>query len=591
MDLYTIRNMLSQGKSIYDLPLRVTFYARVSTDRYEQLNSLENQVMYFENFIKEQENWIFVEGYVDEGISGTSVKKREDFLRMVDDAKKKKFDLILTKEISRFSRNTLDSIKYTQELLSCGVGVHFLSDNINTFQPDSELRLTIMSSIAQEEIRKLSERVRFGYKRSVEKGIVPGSNNIYGYTKNKGKLVIDEEQAKFIRLIFETYVSENIGVHRLGFKLFEEYGVTNYSGKPIAGTVIKNIIRNPKYKGYFCAHKETTVDYHDRKRKRFKRDEWIVYKDNETCPPIVSEELWDKANEILDARSKKHDQINKNNKYNKFPFSGLMHCHFDGATFVRGTYQIGKGDRSRRRKFWACNNYRIHGKKKTEGCNSPVLYYEELVEVCKKILNMILVCQDDLISEINDIFSDIRTKKDYKKEIKLIDEKLFKTNNEKKELIMMRMRKEIDLKEYNSLKDDVDEKINSLEENKRKLIEEEQNEQSSEKNFEEFKKKINDMVLSDDEKILEIAQLFFEDIRVESIKDDETDQKVILHAKLNVSNSKDDTFDFNKFLLLFCTRQGCRYYDKYLCLRFRRLLRRYDESKSQRNRYEKYYLP
>ncbi len=591
MDLYAIRNMLGQGKSIYDLPLRVTFYARVSTDRYEQLNSLENQVTYFSNFIKEQENWTFVEGYVDEGISGTSVKKREDFLRMVDDAKKKKFDLIITKEISRFSRNTLDSIKYTQELLSNGVGVHFLSDNINTFQPDSELRLTIMSSIAQEEIRKLSERVRFGYKRSVEKGIVPGSNNIYGYTKNKGKLVIDEEQAKFIRLIFETYVSENIGVHRLGFKLFDEYGVTNYSGKPIAGTVIKNIIRNPKYKGYFCAHKETTVDYHDRKRKRFKRDEWIVYKDNETCPPIVSEELWNKANEILDARSKKHDQINKNNKYNKFPFSGLMHCYFDGATFVRGTYQIGKGDRSRRRKFWACNNYRIHGKKKTEGCNSPVLYYEELVEVCKKILNMILVCQDDLISEINDMISDIRTKKDYKKEIKLIDEKLFKTNNEKKELIMMRMRKEIDLKEYNSLKDDLDEKINSLEENKRKLIEEEQNEQSSEKNFEEFKKKINDMVLSDDEKILEIAQLFFEDIRVESIKDDETDQKVILHAKLNVSNSKDDTFDFNKFLLLFCTRQGCRYYDKYLCLRFRRLLRRYDESKSQRNRYEKYYLP
>lgn len=561
MDLYTIRNMLSQGKSIYDLPLRVTFYARVSTDRYEQLNSLENQVMYFSNFIKEQENWTFAEGYVDEGISGTSVKKREDFLRMVDDAKKRKFDLILTKEISRFSRNTLDSIKYTQELLSNGVGVHFLSDNINTFQPDSELRLTIMSSIAQEEIRKLSERIRFGYKRSVEKGIVPGSNNIYGYTKNKGKLVIDEEQAKSIRLIFETYVSENIGVHRLGFKLFDEYGVCNYSGKPIAGGVIKNIIRNPKYKGYFCAHKETTVDYHDRKRKRFKRDEWIVYKDNETCPPIVSEKLWDKANEILDARSKKHDQINKNNKYNKFAFSGLMHCYYDGATFVRGTYQIGKGDRSRRRKFWACNNYRIHGKKKNEGCNSPVIYYEELVEVCKKILKMMLTCQDDLISEINDMISDIRTKKDYKREIKQLEDKTFKINNEKKELIMMRMRKEIDVKEYNSLKDDLDKQIETLEETKRKLIEEEQSQESSEKNFDDFKKKINDIVFSDDEKILEIAQLIFEDIRVESIKDDETDQKVILHAKLNVFNSKDDTFNFDKFLLLFCIRQRCSFND------------------------------
>lgn len=557
MDLYTIRNMLGQGKSIYDLPLRVTFYARVSTDRYEQLNSLENQVMYFSNFIKEQENWTFVDGYVDEGISGTSVKKREDFLRMVDDAKKRKFDLILTKEISRFSRNTLDSIKYTQELLICGVGVHFLSDNINTFQPDSELRLTIMSSIAQEEIRKLSERIRFGYKRSVEKGIVPGSNNIYGYTKNKGKLVIDEEQAKFIRLIFETYVSENIGVHRLGFKLFDEYGVCNYSCKPIAGSVIKNIIRNPKYKGYFCAHKETTVDYHDRKRKRFKRDEWIVYKDNETCPPIVSEELWDKANEILDARSKKHDQINKNNKYNKFAFSGLMHCFYDGATFVRGTYQIGKGDRKRRRKFWACNNYRIHGKKKNEGCNSPVIYYEELVEVCKKILKMMLTCQDDLISEINDMISDIRTKKDYKREIKQVEDKTFKINNEKKELIMMRMRKEIDLKEYNTLKDDLDKQIETLEETKRKLTHEEQNQESSEKNFDDFKKKINDIVFSDDEKVLEIAGLIFDDIRVESIKDNETDGKVILHAKLNVFNGEDDTFNFDKFLLLFCTHQRC----------------------------------
>ena len=203
MNLLEIRQKISVGESIYDLPLKVTFYARVSTEKDAQINSLNNQISYYTEFIKSIPNWTYVDGYIDEGISGTSVNKRENFLRMIDDSKESKFDLILTKEISRFSRNTLDSIKYTQELLICGVGVHFLSDNINTFQPDSELRLTIMSSIAQEEIRKLSERIRFGYKRSVEKGIVPGSNNIYGYTKNKGKLVIDEEQAKFIRLIFE----------------------------------------------------------------------------------------------------------------------------------------------------------------------------------------------------------------------------------------------------------------------------------------------------------------------------------------------------------------------------------------------------
>ena len=160
MDLCKIRNEISKGESIYNIPLRVTFYARVSTDKDVQLNSLDNQILYFKNFIMENSNWNYIPGYIDEGISGTSVKKRTNFLKMIRDAKEGEFDLILTKEISRFSRNTVDSIKYTQELLASDVGVLFLSDNINTILPDSELRLTIMSSIAQEEVRKLSERVR-----------------------------------------------------------------------------------------------------------------------------------------------------------------------------------------------------------------------------------------------------------------------------------------------------------------------------------------------------------------------------------------------------------------------------------------------
>ena len=172
MDLYTMRKELSEGKSIYDLPLRVTFYARVSTDKDEQANSLKNQVTYYPDFIKSVKNWTYVEGYIDEGISATSVLKRDDFLRMIDDSKLDKFDLILNKEISRFSRSTLDSIIYTQELLKNGVGVLFQSDNINTLLPDSELRLTIMASIAQDEVRKISERVKFGFKRAIENGVV-----------------------------------------------------------------------------------------------------------------------------------------------------------------------------------------------------------------------------------------------------------------------------------------------------------------------------------------------------------------------------------------------------------------------------------
>ena len=169
MDLYEIRIALNAGKSIYDLPLRVTYYARVSTDKDEQIHSLSAQVQYYSDFIRKYPNWTYVEGYVDEGISGTSVRKRENFLRMIDDAKDGRFDFIITKEISRFSRNTLDSIQYTQELLKSGVGVLFQSDNINTLMPDAELRLTLMSSIAQDEVRKISERVKFGFKRSIER--------------------------------------------------------------------------------------------------------------------------------------------------------------------------------------------------------------------------------------------------------------------------------------------------------------------------------------------------------------------------------------------------------------------------------------
>ena len=167
---------------------------------------------------------------------------------MIRDAKFGKFDLILTKEVSRFTRNTLDSIQYTRDLLNYGVCVYFLSDNINTYDPDAELRLTIMSSLAQEEIRKLSDRVRFGYQRSIEKGVVAGSSNILGYKKDNGKLVIDEEQAEIVRKIFELYVYEGVGTTKLSFDLYNKYGYTNAKGKPIHPANIRDIIRNQNIK-------------------------------------------------------------------------------------------------------------------------------------------------------------------------------------------------------------------------------------------------------------------------------------------------------------------------------------------------------
>ncbi|MGM9834565.1 MAG: recombinase family protein [Bacilli bacterium] len=551
MNMYQIRNVLAQGKKLIDLPLCVTFYARVSTDHEEQLNSLDNQIMYFENYIKSQENWVFVPGYVDQGISGTSVNKRDNFLKMINDAKNGKFNLILTKEISRFSRNTIDSIKYTQELLSHGVGVFFLNDNINTFDSDSELRLTIMSSIAQDEIRKLSERIRFGYKRSVEKGIVSGNDNFYGYRKNKGKLEIVEEEAVLIRLIFDEYAKGKMGTSRLGYYLYKEYNIKSKTNKPLAGSVIGRIIRNPKYKGYFCAHKETTIDYHSKKRIRFKPEEWIVYKDNESCPPIVSEELWEKCNEILNKNSYKHKTHTRTNM--RYALSGKIKCYHDGASFIKGSYKnkiTGKIS-----KYWGCSNYRKYGKEKANGCNTPIIHYEELLDIFKKMTNTFLNKESDIIKELYNLISETEIKKDYTKEINDIDKKLEDIKSAKAELINMRARKEIDSEEYNVQREKYNSDLDILE--KKKIdyfsITKEDNYKD---NIDNFYKKIKSVILDDDESVFRIFGSIIDTIYVERLQEKDNIHKVKLHLKLNILGHN-SSLNLNDFLLLFSNSDRC----------------------------------
>jgi len=284
MDLYAIRNELAKGRSIYDLALRVTYYARVSSDSAEQLHSLAAQSDYYRDFINANSHWQYVPGYIDEGISGTSVKKRESFLRMIADARAGGFDFIVTKEVSRFARNTLDSIKYTQELLSQGIGVLFQSDNINTLLPDSELRLTIMASVAQDEVRKTSERVRFGFKRAIEKGVVLGSNRIWGYKKDHGRLVIVEEEAVLVQKIFEMFALERMGVRTIANTLSES-GYRNTNDQPFGFSTIAGILANPKYKGYYCGNKSHKVDYKLDQVKYLPESEWRVYPDEANVPP------------------------------------------------------------------------------------------------------------------------------------------------------------------------------------------------------------------------------------------------------------------------------------------------------------------
>ncbi len=404
MDIYAVRERIKKENiSFMNLPLRVTFYARVSTEFNVQLNSLDNQITYYTDFIKSNPNWEYVDGYVDEGISGVSTAKRERFNEMIEDGKLGLFDLVITKEVSRFARNTLDSIKYTRELLSSGVAVFFQSDNINTLDEDSELRLTIMSSMAQDESRKISNRVRFGHHQAIKNGTVLGTNNMFGYTKKDGKLMIDEEQAGFVRELFEMYATGKFSMKQME-KHFYQKGIRNSKGNKLSHSTMGNIIRNPKYKGYFVGNKVVITDLFTKKQKFLPEEEWVMYKDEtgETVPAIVSEELWEKANEVLYMRSQdvitaQHKTVHQN------LLTGKLICSHCGKPYYRKDAVGKNGEKISK---WVCSGKIKNG---AGSCPSHAIYESEIKPIIEDIfksgqqnIEELSACVLKLVSELLD---------------------------------------------------------------------------------------------------------------------------------------------------------------------------------------------
>ncbi len=344
---------LNEERKIQHTKRKVAAYCRVSTDNEDQANSFESQQRYFRQYIGRNPDWELYEVFADEGISGTNTKKRKEFNRMIACAKNGDFDLIVTKEISRFARNTLDSIFYTRDLKKHGVGVVFMNDNINTLDGDSELRLAIMSSIAQEESRKTSERVKWGQKRQMEQGVVFG-RSMLGYDVKDGKIYINEDGAKVVRLIFRKFVDEGKGTHVIARELREE-GIKPMRVKEWQNTVILRVIRNEKYCGDLVQKKTYTPDFlsHEKKYNRG-QEEFVIIKDHHE--PIISRELFDKANRILDEKSL--SQKGKAKHSNRYPFSGKIKCGCCGSSYV-ARYKTRKNESSY--KAWRCLEAARHG--------------------------------------------------------------------------------------------------------------------------------------------------------------------------------------------------------------------------------------
>ena len=456
MNVLRIRNEMRNGKTIFDLPLRVTFYARVSTDKDEQLNSLENQVQYYTQFIQEKRNWTYVQGYVDEGISGTSTKKRDSFLRMIADAKAGRFDFIITKEISRFSRSTLDSIQYTQELLEHDVGVLFQNDNINTLDSDSEFRLVVMAGVAQDEVRKLSERLKFGFRQAIKNGHVLGNDKLWGYDKKDCVLTINEKEAQVVRRIFDLYTNQQMGIRRISQTLLDE-GFTSRKGGPFNVLTIRHILCNPKYKGWYCAGKSQTVDYRSKRKIFLDEDEWVTYPDP-SIPAIVSEELWDRANTLYKRRSKQMMSHQSGATFhNRYPYSGKIICEEHGTSFHRQVLKSAKGNQE----VWQCRVYRDKGR---AACSAPQLRTVELDQIMADIFNQLAQNKEAIIDAVVAVLQSVPDEHDYTQDIRRIEEELSSLRAKKDRLLEMSIEDAISTAEFKQRNDGFNQQAQALEE-------------------------------------------------------------------------------------------------------------------------------
>ena len=281
---------------------QVVFYGRVSTEHEAQLSALENQLQWYDTQADEHKNWNIIGKYIDEGITGTQAKKRPAFLNMIEDAKKGKFDLIVTREVCRFARNTVDTLVATRELRNIGIEVYFVEDNIWTMDGDGELRLTIMATLAQEESRKVSERVRAGQQVSRENGMVYGCGNILGYKRSAGGTYeIDEEQAETVKLIFKMYTEDEFGSQRIARELERlgrktALGYSNWHPEVVLAT-----LKNPTYTGIQAYGKSFNNNYLEQKRIQNRdRSKYMYIKSN--YEPIIPFEVFEKAQRIRESK-------------------------------------------------------------------------------------------------------------------------------------------------------------------------------------------------------------------------------------------------------------------------------------------------
>lgn len=449
----------------------VAIYARVSTEHESQLSALENQVQYYDNILAQHPDWKLYKRYIDEGITGTSTLKRKNFMRMLEDAKKGCFDLIITREVSRFARNTVDTLQETRNLKRIGVEVYFSEDNIWTFNDDDgELKLTIMATLAQNESKKISQRVKAGQTITFQNGVFYGNGNILGYDYNKftKEVTINQEQAEIVRFIFSEFLKGE-GSTSIKYKLEEKGYLTSTGLKEWSCSYIVRLLQNPFYCGTVVYRKSYIPDYLEQKAKKNKGQvEQIIVEG--THEPLISKEDFEAVQEILKERREKINEkrntgkgIPQNvwgkklickcgSKFNKMKY----HKQTDGSTSY--CYQCYK-----QRKIGSTQTRIKKGLDVSNSCNVSIVQEwkliimaniifdtiwndkERIIEIANELIDA-TIKDDDLVNEFND-------------ELKYNESKILSYQKKLEKLVDMYLNDMIDKDNYFSKKEDFEECI------------------------------------------------------------------------------------------------------------------------------------
>lgn len=384
---------------------KVAAYCRVSTDDEEQLTSYESQIAYYTETIAKNPNWQFVDIYADEGITGTATKKRKDFMRLMRDCEKGKVDLILTKSISRFARNTVDSLSWVRKLRSIGVGVYFEEQGIDSLKVENEMLIGLFSVIAQAESENISSNVRWGIRQRMKTGVYLTNFNCFGYRKGAdGIPVIVPEEAKVVKMIFDSYMEGN-SVDQIKAML-ESKGIATYTGKNLwAKEVIRGILTNEKYAGDLLLQKTFISDCINKKTKK-NRGELAKYLINNNHPAIIDRELYNMVQVEISRRSntrKKSDlAITEQGKYSgKYALSELLVCGVCGSHYRR-TYKVTRHGKPQY--VWRCINRIENG---TKYCKDAVGAEE------KKLHAAICRCLSKMMTDKDEVIEMMRSNLQY----------------------------------------------------------------------------------------------------------------------------------------------------------------------------------